>query len=95
LLIFKASKVSIYHVDLTYSKLYLLIIGYTLNYIASAPCLIVALPEIMNVISNQESLPAEYEEFNNKAAGIYNAMNSLGSIVAPILSGALNVRVGY
>jgi hypothetical protein len=49
----------------------------------------------MNVISNQESLPAEYEEFNNKAAGIYNAMNSLGSIVAPILSGALNVRVGY
>jgi MFS family permease len=49
----------------------------------------------MENIAKQEGLSSKNEDLNNKSAGIYNGFLTIGAVAAPVIGGALNVKIGY
>jgi MFS family permease len=72
------------------SKLSIVVMGYACLYVGAAIIVILALPTIIKDLSKIYNLSMENEELNDKAAGIFNAFWSLGTISAPIIGGAIN-----
>lgn len=53
------------------------------------------LPELMRIVSKKENIQEGSNDFNDKASGVYNFSYALGTLVAPIVGGALDDVLKY
>ena len=77
------------------NNLWVLLFGLGLNGVASGCAFIPIFPEIMEAVMEQHGIEDETDELCDKVSGIYGTFYSIGSVVAPILGGALGDSIGY
>jgi MFS family permease len=73
----------------------LLVSGLALIGVSAGFAFIPIFPEIMESVMEKEGLEEETDELCDKVSGIYGTFYSFGSVLAPIIGGALGDEIGY
>lgn len=79
----------LYSIYLFFSKLWILILGYSIMSVGFLFFFIPSLPEILDSVRIKEGISEDNDLLNDKGAGLYNAFYSMGAIIAPVLGGIL------